>query len=124
MYYHTNGRPRRKEMWANGKRNGLTERWDEEGKLHDYQGSFVNDLSNGLWKLYWHGILRSDREMRNGKREGLERIVTEDGEIRWQVIYENDQPVKHLDKNDKVIKIIKYIDQGNGTILIKEEYPD
>ncbi|MBN2269155.1 MAG: toxin-antitoxin system YwqK family antitoxin [Sedimentisphaerales bacterium] len=119
--YHKNGKPWITWVYSDGKLDGPYTRLDEEGKLDGDQGQYVNGLREGLWKAYWHGILRSDTNYQRGKREGLERYYRENGEISWQRIYENDREAKLLDKNGKVTKITTYIEE-DGRTVIKEQY--
>jgi antitoxin component YwqK of YwqJK toxin-antitoxin module len=83
------------ENYKNGKKNGLTTEWNENGQK-EYEQKYKDGKLNGL-QIYWHtnGQKGKEENYKDGKKNGLVTAWRDNGEILYTVNHIDGK----LDKN-------------------------
>ena len=66
---------------SQGRKQGYWEETDEYGFIR--KGHYVDDLRQGLWKVYYDDIHQAEEHYLNGKRHGLWKRYHHDGVTLW-----------------------------------------
>ncbi len=109
-YLFSSGIPRLKEFYSNGKNNGLTTNYNENGELSSIS-NFENDTLNGRYEGYDGDKINQIIYYEKGKQIGLFQTFYADGKVSTEGFMSNDNV-----SNDK------YIYNQDGTISIIEHY--
>jgi len=74
--------------------------------------TYKNGLLNGLSTTYWpNGNVESICEWKEEKKNGSCKVNDENGVLKSEIVYENDEPVKEYDYDSKGVRIIPAIDK-------------
>lgn len=86
---HTNGNPKFKGRFVEGKKNGYWEEYYYDGELKN-KGKYINDKLEGIWKQYYYnGVLKNKGNYVDGYKVGIWEEYYEDGQLHFSVNYIN-----------------------------------
>lgn len=112
---------RSRDSYVNGKKNGTSFGYFEDGKIAEERG-WKNGVSHGMWRQYYsNGVAKFTCYYKDGKREGEYVFNYPDSKPEWVGTYVDDKREgkwTHYGINGNVESIIEY---KNGIALNEDE---
>ena len=106
--FFTNGNLEYRAEFLNGKLDGTTKVWHEDGHLFSVS-EYSNGLPNGKWKkFYASGNLLFEENYIFGKKDGFERWYYENGNIKSEQHFTDDKEDSNIIRWDLDGNIIYY----------------
>lgn len=117
-FYHDNGQLKEKTNYANGKAEGKSQSWFDNGVL-SAEGIYRDGEQEGEWKyFYYNGLPSRVVHMKAGKREGKATGYTITNDLSYTATYKDDQEegeVVYYYRNGKVETTCMYTaGEANG----------
>jgi antitoxin component YwqK of YwqJK toxin-antitoxin module len=111
-----------KANFKDGKQNGLTKAYHENGQLQ-VVGNFKDGKDDGVTKVYYeNGHLWMEINYNDGKKEGLEKWYYENGQLKVMDNYKNgrlDGLAKFYDETGKLLREDRF---ENGILIERREF--
>ena len=94
--YFSNGNIEYEAEFVNGKLDGFTRVWLEDGTLIS-ESEYSNDQAHGLWiKYHLLGSIKYKVRYEYGKKHGYERWFYENGQVKSEQQFLHGQPEKEI----------------------------